>query len=402
MKTLKNSAPNVVSIFTGAGGMDEGFKAAGFNVLACMDIEKWACDTLRANNSNQLIIGPPQYSGDIKLISPEEFSEISNLKKGDIDVLVGGPPCQPFSQAASQRFLQGDDRFKRKGFEDQEKGTLLFDFVNYIKWFKPTVFVIENVAGLLTIDNGEQLDKVLCELREIGYHHTSPETVNAADYGVPQYRERLIVWGTLNDKVEPKLPCKTHGTISTPHNVVANVLSDIPIDCVNHALRAHKEESVARYKTLDFGQREKKGRVDRLDPLKPSKTVIAGGMNGGGRSHLHPFIARTLSVRECARIQTFRDDFVFYGSISRQFTQVGNAVPPLLSEHFAREIMTSVFKRSVPKKLIHSENIKVSDRTKLVDIMLKNATAEKPEWIYLTHQKLSGAYSEELKHLINV
>ncbi|WP_185841364.1 DNA cytosine methyltransferase [Vibrio cholerae] len=386
---LKHSAPNVVSIFTGAGGMDEGFKAAGFDVRACMDIEEWACDTLRANNADQLVIGPPLYSGDIKKISPDKFSEISGLKRGEIDVLIGGPPCQPFSQAASQRFLQGDERFKRKGFEDQEKGTLLFDFVNYIKWFMPTVFVIENVAGLLTIDSGKQLDKVLGELRDLGYRHTFPETVNAVDYGVPQYRERLIVWGTLNDKVKPKLPSKTHGTAANPYNVVANVLSDVPTDCVNHVLRSHKEESVVRYKTLDFGQREKKGRVDRLDPLKPSKTVIAGGMNGGGRSHLHPFVARTLSVRECARLQTFRDDFVFHGSIARQFTQVGNAVPPLLSEHFAREIMTSVFGRDVPKELVHAGNINTLEREKLLDRMLENAILEKPDWIYSTHSGLA-------------
>ena len=379
----------MVSIFTGAGGMDEGFKAAGFNVHACMDIEEWACDTLRANNKDQLVIGPPHYSGDIKAISPQEFSDICGLGKGEIDVLIGGPPCQPFSQAASQRFLQGDDRFKRKGFEDQEKGTLLFDFVNYIKWFKPTVFVIENVAGLLTIDDGEQLDKVLKELRDLGYHHTEPETVNAVDYGVPQYRERLIVWGTLNSKVAPKLPRKTHGTTNVPHNFVASVLSNIPLNCANHVLRAHKEESVARYRTLDFGQREKKGRVDRLDPLKPSKTVIAGGMNGGGRSHLHPFVARTISVRECARLQTFKDEFTFHGSIARQFTQVGNAVPPLLAEHFAREIMTTVFERTVPQKLIHSKDISTSNPTDLVERMLKNAITERPEWIYFTHSELA-------------
>ena len=82
--------PTLVSLFTGAGGMDEGFKATGFNVLACMDIEEWACDTLRANNPNQMIIGPPNFSGDIKSISPEEFSRITGLKKGDIDILVGG------------------------------------------------------------------------------------------------------------------------------------------------------------------------------------------------------------------------------------------------------------------------------------------------------------------------
>ncbi|MEK2167510.1 DNA cytosine methyltransferase [Vibrio harveyi] len=387
MNMPKNKSPNVVSIFTGAGGMDEGFKAAGFDVLACMDIEEWACDTLKANNPDQLVIGPPQYSGDIKSIAPHQFSEITGLNSGDIDVLIGGPPCQPFSQAASQRFLQGDDRFKRKGFADEEKGTLLFDFVNYIKWFKPTVFVIENVAGLLTIDGGEQLDKVLKELRDIGYQHTVPETVNAVDYGVPQYRERLIVWGTLKKGLHPRLPKPTHGTIGVPHNVVANVLTDIPLDCKNHVLRVHKEESIARYKTLDFGQREKKGRVDRLDPLKPSKTVIAGGMNGGGRSHLHPFIARTMSVRECARIQTFKDSFTFKGSIARQFTQVGNAVPPLLAEHFAREIMTSVFNQTVPDDFVHLQNVTLLDHKTLINKMIKNALAEKPEWIYNTHIK---------------
>jgi len=89
---------------------------------------------------------------------------------------------------------------------------------------------------------------------------------------------------------------------------------------------------------LEYGQREPLGRVDRLDPMAPSKTVIAGGTQGGGRSHLHPFTPRTLSVRESARLQSFPDDFIFYGTMSRQFTQVGNAVPPLLAMKLAQEI----------------------------------------------------------------
>ena len=382
--------PLVVSMFTGAGGMDEGFKAAGFHVEACMDIEEWACDTLRENESATKIIGPPEYSGDIKKISPQEFSKITNLSKGEIDVLIGGPPCQPFSQAASQRFVSGDERFKRKGFSDQEKGTLLFDFANYIKWFKPKVFVLENVPGLLTLDDGEQLRAVLKELEDLGYSHTTPQTVNAANYGVPQYRERLIVWGTLEKDATPKMPKETHskGDIFTePHNTVSSVLTDIPKNCINHTLRAHKDESVARYRTLDFGQREKQGRVDRLDPYKPSKTVIAGGMKGGGRSHLHPFIARTLSVRECARLQTFPDNFIFKGSMARQFTQVGNAVPPLLAEHFAREILTSVFRITPPLKLKHSQNINTDCTKILAEKILQNSRKEKPDWIYNTHSK---------------
>ena len=93
---------------------------------------------------------------------------------------------------------------------------------------------------------------------------------------------------------------------------------------------------------LKYGERDKLGRVDRLDPRLPSKTVIAGGTKGGGRSHLHPFIPRTLSVRECARLQTFPDNYVFTGSNARQFTQVGNAVPPLLAYKLANSIKQSI------------------------------------------------------------
>ena len=94
---------------------------------------------------------------------------------------------------------------------------------------------------------------------------------------------------------------------------------------------------------LKYGERDKKGRVDRLDPSKPSKTIIAGGTKGGGRSHLHPYIPRTLSVRESARLQTFPDSYIFTGSVARQFTQVGNAVPPILAAQLAKAIKQSYF-----------------------------------------------------------
>lgn len=111
----------------------------------------------------------------------------------------------------------------------------------------------------------------------------------------------------------------------------------------NHQTRQHKAGSVMRYMELRYGQRDQLGRVDRLDPALPSKTIIAGGTKGGGRSHLHPFFPRTLSVRECARLQTFPDDFVFHGPPARQFTQVGNAVPPLLAFQLASQIYECLF-----------------------------------------------------------
>lgn len=121
------------------------------------------------------------------------------------------------------------------------------------------------------------------------------------------------------------------------------MLDGIGPKLANHETREHKAESILRYMLLDYGQRDQLGRVNRLDPGLPSNTVIAGGTNGGGRSHLHPEIPRTLSVRECARLQTFPDAFVFSGPAARQFTQVGNAVPPLLAAQIAASIGKSFF-----------------------------------------------------------
>ena len=110
----------------------------------------------------------------------------------------------------------------------------------------------------------------------------------------------------------------------------------------NHITRKHNAGSVIRYSQLKPGERDHQGRVDRLDPFKPSKTVIAGGLKGGGRSHLHPFAPRTISVRECARLQTFPDNYEFTGTPARQFTQVGNAVPPMLAYYFALAIKEAI------------------------------------------------------------
>ena len=392
VKTRKNSSnPIVVSLFTGAGGLDEGFRAAGYQIGCCVELEEWACDTLRLNHPETPVMGPPDHSGDVKQITGDEILQYAGLKAGEVDVLIGGPPCQPFSQAATQRFLKGDDRFKRQGFDDDLKGTLLFDFIRLALELKPKAFLLENVPGLMTIDGGKQIKEALRELQDAGYHVTTPRVVNAVDYGVPQYRQRLIVWGSRRVK-SPVLPEPTHspipGLFRKGYKTVAEALAGMPQDLPNNATRAHSEDSIKRYRTLEFGKREKLGRVDRLDPRMPSKTVIAGGMHGGGRSHLHPFIARTITVREDSRLQTFQDDYVFAGSIARQFTQAGNAVPPLLAEVLARQIKKQEFGESFTEPFVHGRYLERDKSVEeLVEQLLKESRAQKPEWIYYSHAK---------------
>ena len=328
-----------VSFFSGAGGLDIGFESAGFKHLAAIEINSIFCETLKANRPSWNVIGPPDFSGDVR--NKDEIFTLLSLKIGILKpfegIFIGGHPCQPFSIAANQRFSKGGENFKRIGFSHTEYGNLLFDFVWYIQEFRPKVFLIENVTGLLDIDNGVQLAEALKNLTVCGYSITEPTILNAANYKVPQSRQRLFIIGCLT-------PNKFQFPEPSLENVPCYKAFEKPVDGLNnHVTRQHKAESILRYMELDYGERDKLGRVDRLDPNLPSKTVIGGGTKGGGRSHLHPFIPRTLSVRESARLQTFPDDFVFCGPAARQFTQVGNAVPPLLALVLAREIYSQVY-----------------------------------------------------------
>lgn len=326
-----------VSFFSGAGGLNVGFKYAGFNNIISIEHTELFCNTLRLNDPLKTIIGPPQYAGDIS----DRDTIAAQLRELGIaspynGVFHGGPPCQSFSIAANQRFSKNGDNFKRTGFEDEEKGMLLFDYIWLIKEFRPLAFMIENVGGITEFDKDRKIEIALDELRNLGYDIPDPQVLDAAFYGVPQHRKRWIVLGTRgNNRISYPRPNLT----PMPCGPVFNkTLKNIP----NHETRMHKAESVRRYVLLSPGQRDHLGRVDRLDPTKPSKTVIAGGVKGGGRSHLHPFIPRTISVRECARLQTFPDNYVFTGTTARQFTQVGNAVPPLLAYQIALKIKEAI------------------------------------------------------------
>ncbi len=328
-----------VSFFSGAGGLDLGFESAGFQHLASFEINELFCQTLKHNRPRWNIFGPPNSSGDLK--NREEVTSILKTKVGVKSpfngVFHGGPPCQPFSIAANQRFAKSGDNFKRLGFAHEEKGNLLFDYIWQIQTFKPAVFLIENVSGLLTMDNGKQLAEAIISLEKCGYTVAKPTLLNARNYGIPQSRSRIFVIGWRNQKRHFRFP--REDLLEVPSSVALIDVDSLP----NHITRNHKAKSILRYMELQYGQRDQLGRVDRLDPTLPSKTVIAGGNGGGGRSHLHPYIPRTLSPRESARLQTFPDDYVFCGSPARQLTQVGNAVPPLLGRKIAEAIYEYLF-----------------------------------------------------------
>jgi DNA (cytosine-5)-methyltransferase 1 len=324
-----------VSFFSGAGGLDLGFKYAGFNNVAAFEIDSTFCETLIKNHQGYRVC-------KVDMRKREEVTHIlaSQLRiappfKG---VFHGGPPCQPFSIASNQRYAKWQDEFKRTGFKCEDQGTLLFDFIWQIEIFRPTAFLLENVVGLMTIDNGEQWSRAVNILTEAGYQISRPMILNARHYGVPQSRIRAFVCGWSTNRARFIPP--TEDLIEVPcHKALSKPMPNSD----GHVTREHTASSILRYMELRYGQRDDPGRVDRLNPNLPAKTVIGGGTKGGGRSHLHPFIPRTLSPRESARLQTFPDEYLFYGPPARQFTQIGNSVPPLLAMKLALSIYKSFF-----------------------------------------------------------
>ena len=327
----------LVSFFTGCGGLDLGFESLGYQHVAAFEINELFCRTLRFNRPNWKVFGPPEHSGDVSKFEDVADALRTVIKAPFEGVFAGGPPCQPFSIAANQRFAKWGDKFKRTGFAHEKNGNLFFDFIRLIIEFRPKAFVIENVPGLRDLDGGEQLRVAIEDLRAAGYHVSDPQVLDAAQHGVPQQRLRLFVVGSRGGgEYAPPTPLNY---LVGSGSVLFKSTAGIP----NNETREHRAGSLLRYMRLGYGARDQLGRVDRLNPKLPSKTVIAGGTAGGGRSHLHPEIPRTLSVRECARLQTFPDNYVFVGASARQFTQVGNAVPPVLAARVGKSVAEAFF-----------------------------------------------------------
>jgi DNA (cytosine-5)-methyltransferase 1 len=307
----------VISLFSGAGGMDLGFKKAGFETVWANDNFAEAVETFKKN------IGPEIYSDDIEKIDLESIP--------DADVIIGGFPCQGFSVANTKRTV------------DDERNILYRYFVKIVQHKRPKFFVAENVKGLLNIGEGKVINKIVNDFQSAGYQ-VRYHLFNTANYGVPQTRQRVIILGIRSDlDADIEFPPKpTHSASDVPglkkYVSIAEALKDIPDPDSKHDLKNHV---YTKYKQKFNGYIS--NRI--VDPNKPSPTVTARGDDkGGAMIGNHPFAPRRLSCRELAAIQGFPLDFEFAGSMTAVYRQIGNAVPPPFAEVIAKTILNAVNK----------------------------------------------------------
>lgn len=368
-KYLINGKLPVLSVFSGAGGLDLGLEATGiFETRCCLEKDDHSCITLRKNRRMGKKTGIHEFLNtavvlkrDASITDGETLLRAARLKKGQVAVLAGGPPCQSFSVFG-----------RRRGMEDPRRN-LMLRFINYVRELEPEFFWLENVTGLLTVDGGRAFNQILAALKAIGLYKVEHYAIEAADYGVPQFRSRVFIFGSKSGITVSEL-IKTHGAQQSGQSIIQLNLSTqpapqnlLPRACVRHAFaglpkdggtlcnhvgRKHSDGIKERYQNLRPGQRDPSTRINKLNLDRPSYTIIVGSDKGGGKGHVHPTEPREVTPRESARIQTFPDFWCFSGTSRHPIRQVGNAVPPVLSAVWARHIAVEAF--GVPEELIKS------------------------------------------------
>lgn len=347
----KKKALTVVDLFCGCGGLSYGFEKAGFNVLLGIDNDQMALNTFEVNHK-----GSKSICGDITKISYAE-----NIKKliGEtpIDLIVGGPPCQGMSLSGLRKL-------------DDPRNKLYLSYIRLVSEIKPRAFVIENVPGLVGLFGGKIKDSIIEKFTELGYK-VNYQILCSADYGVPQKRKRVVFVGLRNKLFD--FPTKQKENITCEM-----ALSDLPAlenelgsedvayameaqypyqrlmrkhsTCVKNHIAAKHSEQVRNiislvpdgknYKSLPEEFRDSRNfhvAWTRFNSQQPAPTI-----DTGHRHHFHYKYNRVPTVRECARIQSFPDDFVFLGNKTQQFRQVGNAVPPLMAEAIATAVRSAL------------------------------------------------------------
>lgn len=309
-----------VSFFSGGGGLDLGLSYAGFSFRYANDEESYYCKTISQN-----FTGCRAHAEDIRNLDGAYIRSLIGSK--EIALVAGGPPCQAFS-------ILG----QRASFDD-DRGQLVFEYARIIRELQPQAFIFENVPGLLTLNKGADFERLMTYFEDKTKYHLQYRVLNAADFGVPQIRKRVFIIG-FRDKVNYDFPRQTHRDPAKAPDVFSHRLpvwlpSSVALDDVdgvpNHDVRIHGDRVRKRYEKIRPGGRCKVDHTDRLDGAKPAGTVLVGSKAGGGRPHIHPGIPRHISVREAARLQSFPDWYVFQGTTTAQYRQVGNAVPPLLA-----------------------------------------------------------------------
>ena len=336
-----------IELFAGAGGLALGVEKAGFNTLGLIEFDKDAADTLKKNRPNWNVI-----NDDIANISCLDLEKYFSIKKGELDLLSGGAPCQAFSYAG-----------KRLGLEDA-RGTLFYHYALFLEKLQPKMFLFENVRGLLTHDHGKTYATMLDIFTRAGYT-IDKQVLNAWNYGVPQKRERLITIGIRNDLVG-----KTEYRFPKAHNYKP-VLRDVLLDCLDGPGVPYGEKKRKIFELVPAGgywrdidpaiakeymkscwdmEGGRTGILRRMSLDEPSLTVLTSPSQKQ-TERCHPLEARPFTVRENARCQTFPDDWEFCGNVSAQYKQVGNAVPVNLAYDIAKEIVHSLDMLAVNQKV---------------------------------------------------
>ena len=327
-----------IELFAGAGGLAIGLERAGFNHIGLVEYDKAAADTLSYNR--------PEWKvdcDDIANISCLDLEEYYHIKKGELDLLSGGAPCQSFSYAG-----------KRLGLEDA-RGTLFYHYATYLVKLQPKMFLFENVRGLLNHDNGKTYKTIRTIFEDAGYS-IQYQILNAWDYGVAQKRERLITIGIRND-----LKDKISFSFPKPRGykpVLRDILRNVP-DSQGVRYSKYKEEIFKlvpaggywRDIPEDIAKEYMKscwnmgggrtGILRRLSLDEPSLTVLTSPSQKQ-TDRCHPLEPRPFTIRENARCQSFPDDWVFCGTVGDQYKQVGNAVPVNLAYEIGNELYLSL------------------------------------------------------------
>lgn len=352
----------VMDIFCGAGGLSYGFYTnKKFQLICANDIEKDMCETYKSNHKDV-----PVYNMDIKDLKLELLKKDLNINESDIDIIIGGPPCQAYSTVGKR--LLNDPR-----------GKLFQEFYRLVKEIKPKLFLFENVKGILSMDKGELFKNIISLFKEIGYT-IEYKLLNSADYGVPQLRERVFIVGTLSNK-RFHFPTPTHSEkgchLTEKHLTLSDAISDLPILSSGGKSSQYSNNPFTNYQSLlrnnsesltehiapinnsnliklmealpdggspldiDESLRPKSGFKNTYSKLwwnRPATTITRNFSTPSSSRCVHPKQPRPLTAREALRIQSFPDTYILKGSNTSKKVQIGNAVPPLLSIKLAEKV----------------------------------------------------------------
>jgi len=394
--------PKVLDLFAGAGGFSLGFHWANFHTAVAIDHSAVAVETLEGNFSEH---GINALVRDLASFTPRDLEVYldNHEEPASFDVIVGGPPCQGWSSVGRGKMRSLRTPGGRRQEDSDPRNELYKNFLQYVRHFQPPVAVMENVPGMLSHNGNNVAEYVAESLDAVGYTVTW-DRLNASEFGVPQVRERLIFVGVrkdLNITFEFPKTRSAHDRRIYPEVTVRDAIGDLPIirngsrewvrdyktdsskmsafarkmrrgaarDVIfDHVCRTQNDQDLEAFRTLreggryvDLPKRLKRYRddifKDKYKKLKwdaPSWTVTAH-LSRDCYTHIHPSQARTISVREAARLQSFPDCFYFAGGMGTKFQLIGNAVPPVLAERIAAAVREQVFERPADAAARHVE-----------------------------------------------